>query len=341
MKLLILILFFSFQVKANELDNLYKARRFADIVKQYNTAEKVEKLTARDTLIVSYSYKALGKYREDAKIIAALIKRIHAIDHKKIYTLIQEKETIESDEYSNSLKMLYWNIYNSYGQILLSYKKRNAQFEKDYQIFQTFRTILSELEFREGKVEKLNDKVMTQDQYLKDLEYHFVRNISLTYLSWQVSANLVRTTNNHQTKLLVTNQGPCVGGDIGYENGFNHFSLDGCFFYGSGTANSIDSNVVNYKQTIAAYGLKFGPSYSRIISSSKTRFGTAVSLVFNTQSFTDPDDPEYKIDKKSSLSIYPAIFARWQFGQWFFKSEFGGFIGQNEVIWGLGIGHSF
>lgn len=341
MKLLICLFFISFSAQANELTTLFKSKRYADIVKQYNTIEKVEKLTARDTLIVSYSYKALGKFRDDAKIIAALIKRIHAIDHKKIFTLIQNKETIESDEYSNSLKMLYWNIYTSYGQILLSYKKRSPQQEKDYQIFQSFRTILSELEFREGQVEKLNDKVMNHDQYLKDLEYHFVKNFSFTYLSWQASANLIRTTNNNTTKLLVTNKGTCIGGDIGYENGFNHFSIDGCFFFGSGTANSVDSTIVQYKQDISALGLKIGPSYARLISSSRTRLGASLALVYNTQAFTTPDDPEYVIDKKNTMSLYPSIFARWQFDKWFFKTEFGGFVGEKEVIWGLGLGRAF
>lgn len=341
----LLLIFFvtllSSEVFAEDIRTKFKNKKYHEIAALYDNKSVYRKLPTKDIILVSYSLRAVGRFRDDAKIVASLIKKHHATDHQKIHDSIKKKETLDSEDYPKSLLTLYWNLYNDYAAIILSHQKNNPLLEKDKKYFQTFRTILSELEFREGKVEKTNDKVMEHLQYLIDLEYHYVRNWSISYVSWQTSSDLLRTSNNTTTKLIVTNQGLCVGGDFGIENGFYHFALEGCGLFGSGGVSSFANDSVTYQQNLSAFGFKVGPSIYKIVSSSKTRLGISLPVIYTSQKLTQPEATEYIVSEIKPISFVPTLIARWQFDKWFVKTEFGQYIGKSEVFWGLGTGRAF
>lgn len=342
MKYILLILFFfSHNLSASEVTTLFNKKRYDDVAKIYFNKEEFNKITDKEAIMVSYSLRAIGRFREDTKLLANLIKKRFSKEHQSIHELIKQKTTLDSADYPKALLVLYWNMYNDYAALIMSYPKHHPMLEKDFKYFQIFRNILSELEFREGKVEKTNDKVMSHLQYLKDIEYEYTRNWTFSYVSWQTASTITRSSTGKQIKLISTNQGICAGGDIGIENGFNYFALEGCLMAGSGGVTAYGDIQTEYQQTVAAYGLKIGPSYYRIISSSKTKIGFSIPLVYTIQNLTQPEDTDYRVKENSPLSFLPTLTARWQFTKWFVKTEFGQFIGKNEAYWSLGLGRSF
>jgi hypothetical protein len=135
---------------------------------------------------------------------------------------------------------------NDYGNILESYKSSSKLIKKDHQHYLIFSKVLSELEFREGKVDKYNDKIVAHIQHLENKVYRLSKSLSFQYISWQQESSLESATS--KTGLVVTNRGLCVGGDMGVENSFYHFYVDGCFFAGSGGVSSDASSPIRYQQ---------------------------------------------------------------------------------------------
>ncbi len=339
--LILLLLFISQSAYASKVSDLFKQKNYKEIAKYYDNSNTFNKLTPKDMILVSYSLRALGRHRDNAKLIVIMIKKNYAKEHSQIFGKIKKKVTLDSADYPKELLLLYWNIYNEYSYIIKSYKKLDPNLKRDEKNFQNFRTILSELEYQEGKVEKTNEAVVTHVQYLNDKEYKFSSSLQVQYMSWQYSADMIKISAGEKSGLIVTNQGLCVGGDIGYASGFYHYALEGCFLMGSGGVTSFGNPEISYKQNLIAYGAKLGPSVYKIVSISKSRIGISLPVLFTTQKMTQPDDPDYVVEQNPLVNIVPTLSARWQFDKWYMKTEFGQYFGKKEVLWALGIGRQF
>jgi hypothetical protein len=341
LRFLILILLNVDAAWASEVGTLFKRKEYKKIAARYIKPEKHKALTTKEMIMLSHSLRMLKRYREDTRIIAKIIKKDHQSNHVKIRKHIANKETLDSEDYPKSLPVLYWYLFNDYAQILLSYDKLTPQIEKDKIFFNTFRNILSELEFREGKVERLNDKVVSHLQHLENKVYRLSASWNLQYVSWQHSATLTRASTNSKTSLILTNQGYCLGGDIGVENGFYHFNMDGCLLVGSGGVSAYGDSNITYEQNVPAFGLKIGPTASMIVSSSKSRIGIGLPLIYTSQKLTQPNDTDYKVEEESPLAMLATINSRWQFDRWYLRIEFGQYFAKQESFWGLGFGRQF
>ena len=326
---------------ASQVGSLFKKKEYQKIVSRYIKPEKHKHLTTKEMVMLSYSLRKLKRYREDTRIVAKIITKDHRADHAKIRKHIAKKETLDADDYPKSLPVLYWYLFNDYAQLLLSYKSLSPQIEKDKIYYNTFRNILSELEFREGKVERLNDKVVSHLQYLEDKVYKISASWNLQYVSWQHSATLLRNSTGAKTGLILTNQGYCLGGDVGIENGFYHFNLDGCLLVGAGGVSAYGDPNITYQQKVPAVGLKVGPTASMIVSSSKSRIGIGLPLIYTSQNLTQPEDTDYKVKDGSPISMLATINSRWQFDRWYLRIEFGQYFAKQESFWGLGFGRTF
>ncbi len=296
--------------------------------------------TSKELIYISYSLRKLGFYRQDIKLNIRLINQKYKALHRRLLADVQRGETIDSEEYPEGLKVLYWNLMSDYGKILESYKSASTLIKKDHQHYLVFSKLLSELEFREGKVDKYNDRIVAHITLLENKVYKFSRSLSFQYISWQTDAELSGPSS--KTGLLVTNRGLCVGGDAGYENSFYHFYVDGCLFAGSGGVSADASSPITYKQSnVGAYGAKFGPGASMIVSSSGSRIGIRVPVIYTLQTLQEPANNAYSIKQDSPLSYVASLYSRWQFQKWYFQTEFGQYIQTEQTFWGLGIGKKF
>ncbi len=295
----------------------------------------------KELIMISYSLRKLGFYRQDVKMNVRLVKKEYNQYHKRLLKQIKAGDTIDSDEYPEALKVLYWNLMNAYGQIILSYEKNSQLIKKDHEHYLIFAKILSELEFREGKVDKLNDRIMAHILMLQNKVYKFSSSWSLQYMSWQQESQLLGPSG-FSSKLTVTNRGMCLGGDLGYENANYHWYVDGCAFFGSGGVSAESGTGVNYQQSnVPAYGLKFGPGASLIVSSSKSRIGVKLPIVYNVQSLQNPGQANFSIEAESAISVATSLYSRWQFDKWYLQSEFGKYVDREATIWTLGFGRQF
>jgi hypothetical protein len=339
---IILSLFLSSaQAASNGLREAFKSNDYAAISGIYQN-DMQKNYSREDLIVISYSLRKLGFFRQDIKLNVRLIKKHYATQHQKLLAALKRGDTIDGDNYSEALKVLYWNLFTDYGQILKGYNKDSQLVEMDNKYFLLFSKLLSELEFREGKVDKYNDAIIAHRQYLSNKIYNFKSSWSIQYVSWQQDATLKHATAG-ESGLIITNKGYCAGGDVGYENYRFHFYVDGCFLYGSGGVKNNDQDLIdNYQQSnVPAYGIKAGPGASIIVSSSKSRIGIRLPMLYTVQKLTTPTTPGYTVEQGSNIAFITSLYSRWQFNKWYFQTEFGKYIQQEQTFWGLGIGKEF
>lgn len=326
---------------AGEIENAFETKQYKAISDIYKNDQQ-KNYTKKELEMISYSLRKSGFYREDINLNLHLINRHYSSKHSKLIQAIELGDTIDSEEYPEDLQVLYWNLFNDYGEIIKGYEQDSELVEKDNTQFALFSKLLSELEFREGKVDKFNDSIVAHRQHLVNKIYRFTSSLSLQYVSWQQSATLKHSTEG-KANLIITNKGFCAGGDAGYENYRYHFYVDGCLLYGSGGVKNLDQDLIeNYQQSnIPAVGLKVGPGASIIVSSSKSRIGIKLPFIYSKQELTTPKDDGYKIEQDSSIAFITSLYSRWQFNKWYFSTEFGKYIQQEHTFWGLGLGREF
>lgn len=340
MRSVLLFILFSSSAMASDVLREFKQKDYAGVHQIYKDNPS-RNFSRKELILISYSLRRLGFYRQDVKLNVRLIKKHYQRYHTRLLKEIKAGDTVDSDKYPAALKVLYWNLMNAYGQIIQSYTTNSQLIKKDHEHYLMFAKILSELEFREGKVDKLNDRIMAHILKLQNQVYKFSSSWFVQYLSWQQESQL--TGPGISTNLIVTNKGLCLGGDLGYENATYHWYVDGCAFYGSGGVSADSSGAgVQYQQSnVPAYGLKFGPGASLIVSSSKSRIGFKIPVVYNVQRLTNPNQPGFNIETESAISVSTSLYSRWQFDKWYFSTEFGKYVDREATIWTLGMGRSF
>jgi hypothetical protein len=326
---------------ANELVDAWKAKDYMRVSDIYRNDMKKD-YSHKELIIISYSLRKLKFFRQDIKLNVRIVKKKYGEYHKRLLAAIKNADTIDADEYPKSLFVHYWNLFTSYGQIIKGYSEDSPLVEKDNKYFLLFSKILSEVEFREARVDKYNDMIIAHRQYLINKIYRLKLSFTFQYVSWQQEGSLVSSTIP-KTGLILTNRGFCTGGDIGYENYLYHFYFDGCFLYGvGGVKNTKSSAVADYKQSgVPAYGVKVGPGASLIVSSSKSRIGIKIPIIYSIQKLTQPTGANFTVEQESPVSVMTTLYSRWQFEKWYFQTEFGKYLMKEQTFWGLGIGKEF
>lgn len=329
---------------AEEVLKAFKVKNYR-AVSDYYRQNKKKDYSKKELAVISYSLRKLGFYRQDIKLNIRMVNKLFKKDHQRLLLAIKRGDTVDSDDYPKALPVLYWNIFSSYGAIIKGYSQNSKLLEQDQNHFKLFSKILSELEFRESKVDKFNDVVIAHKQYLTDKVFRLKTSWSVQYVSWQTSSTLT-ASNGLEADLIVTNRGLCLGGDAGYENNQYHFYIDGCFLYGAGNVKNNDSGVVqNYQQSgVGAMGLKFGPGASIIVSSTKSRVGLRIPIIYSTQKLEDPpadSGTTFAVKQDSAFSIATSIYSRWQFDKWYIQTEFGKYVSKELTVWSLGFGKEF
>ncbi len=337
-KLLILSFLYSGFLWAGPVEQMVAGKRYAELSRYYLSNTK-RNFTRKQLILISDALRRQRLFREDIRLNIQLMNKYYKKQHVRLLKDIKASNTIDPDDYPISQKIIYWIIISDYANILTKYEKRSPALEKDYRFFQIFSKMLVDMEFRESKVDKINNKVNNHLEYLTNKVYRFAGSYNLQYVSWQREAIL--TGPLRDTSLNVTNRGYCLGGDMGMENHLFHFYLDGCFLFGSGGVKSTDSSVEYQQSNVGAYGFKAGPGASLIVSSSKSRIGFKVPVIYTIQRYQNPNSTQFSIEEKSPFSFMTTLFSRFQFGKTYFQTEFGKYIQKEEIFWGLGIGREF
>jgi hypothetical protein len=338
-KFLVLFMLMTSAAFSSAISQAFKRKDFHRVSEIYR-AHPNKNFSRNELIYISYSLRKLGFFRQDIKMNIRLVKKEYLKHHLTLLKAIKRGDTIDGDDYPKTLKILYWNLFSAYGAIIKGYPNKSILSQKDKKHFVTFAKILSDLEFRERKVDKMTDEINAHLQYLEDKIYQFKASWYLQYVSWQQDSSLVGPGDI--TKLIITNRGLCLGGEAGLQNYLFHFYLDGCVLYGAGSVKNTDNVNINYQQSnVGAYGIKAGPGASVIVSSSKSRLGIKIPMIFSSQQLTEPTNAQYSIEKSDSISFVPSLYSRWQFDRWYLQSEFGKYLQKENVFWGLGFGREF
>lgn len=338
--LLLLLILVSFQSWARSIESSFRDKDYRGVARSY-LANKKYRYSEKEYIMISYALRKTGQFREDIFLNMRIIKSFYQSEHNKLLQEIRTGASTDPDEYSEKQKIYYWNIVNNYARFIQSVDKNSPQVEKDFKHFQYFVKMLEALEFREGKADKLISTVQSHLIYLTEKVYRFSSSIFFSYVSWQREVNL---TGPESANLIVTNRGYCLGGDLGVENYRYHFYVDGCFLAGAGGINNKDSSPVYQQDNVPSYGFKAGPGASLIVSSSKSRIGFKLPIIYTIQKFGQPEPSgtdSYKVVQKNPLSIQASLYSRFNLDKWFIQTEFGQYLGNDEIFWGLGFGRQF
>ena len=176
------------------------------------------------------------------------------------------------------------------------------------------------------------------DHEVKAESAKFFRQVSLDYLTWQQAGSIKTSTG--KSPLIITNQGVCAGGALGFDHITYRTFIDGCFVYASGNAGAVKNSVVTYDQSdISAYGAKMSLGIGRFVSSARAEIGFKIPIMYIDQKLTLPSGT--KLTEPNPLSAMASLYSRWPFEKWFVQTEFSKFIGNDLVLFSLGGGHEF
>ena len=340
MKFLVVFLLLIAQVHASDVTDAFKKKNYGKVSQIYRDNPK-RVFNSKELIFISFALRQKQFFRQDIKLNVRLIKTNFAKQHRKVLQTMKKGDTLDADEVPKALKVLYWNLLNDYGEIIKGYDRVSTRMEKDQTHFNTFSKILGELEFRESKVDKKNEEIVGHILFLNNKVYKRSSSYFVSYVSWQQDAE-IRKNDGNQAGLILTNKGLCMGGETGYENYLWHFSVDGCLLIGSGGVSKQGTSTIRkYQQSnIPALGFKTSPGISMIVSSSKSRIGIRVPIIYSVQKLTPPTS-DYTMKQDSPLSVVTSLYSRWQFQNWYFQTEFGKYVSKESTFWGFGIGKSF
>lgn len=324
---------------AQDIERNFKAKNYQAVVKEYEGRRKA-KFTKRQYIMISYSLRKLGRYREDIAHNARFVRRFYPKEHHRLIRDVRQTNTIDPEEYPNSLKLIYWIILSDYEKILTSYQEKSPALDRDYQHFQIFSKLLEGLEFREGQVDRINTRALNHFAWLENRIYHFTGSMFLNYVSWQREILLIGT--GKEIALQVTNRGYCAGGEMGFENYKWHFYVDGCFLFGAGGVTNTQQPPEYQQSDVRAMGFKAGPGASLIVSSSKSRVGIKLPVIFTIQRFQNPPvASNLEIEETNPFSFMGTLYSRFQFDKWYLQTEVGKYMKTDDLYWGIGVGKQF
>jgi hypothetical protein len=268
-----------------------------------------------------------------------LIKENHADEVKRLKQQIKESDSVDPESYSEEFKKQNFKIYTLIGKVLIRNKKALPEDHKTRKLFLSYREKLSQLEYKELKVEKIYDLIQLHFKQIEDKQFHGHWRFFLDYVSWQYSAVLNKPTGS--SDLIITNKGFCPGMSYARENKYFSFSADACYLQTSGGVSSIDPTVTYTQSNISATGIKSSLAASYFVSSSRAEIGLKVPFLLVSQDLEDPPAVGYKVKEGTSLIPMVGLYSRWPLGQYFFQTEFAKYFSEDQTQWALGIGYKF
>lgn len=341
MKTILLFIFisFSFSALAGVIEDNFKNKNYKAVADYYSSHRKGN-FNKRQYIMISYALRKVGRFREDISHNVRFIKKYYPKQHIQLLKDVRESNSIDPDEYPKSLKIIYWILLDDYQNLLTSYQEKSPALDKDYRHFQIFSKLLEGLEFRESKVDKINTAALSHFAWLEDKIYHLTGSLFLNYVSWQ--REVLLKGGSREIDLQVTNRGYCAGGDVGWVNYRWHFYMDGCVLFGSGGVTNTEQPPEYQQSNVRAFGIKGGPGASMIVSSSKSRIGIKLPLLYTIQSFQNPPTgSNLTIEETNPFSAMVSLYSRWQFTKWYLNTEMGKYVQTDDFFWGLGLGKQF
>jgi len=264
----------------------------------------------------------------------------HGKEESRLQKAINEGGEIDPSKYSIGLKELHLQIYEKQADAILnSTSSPSKQLRDD---FESSEKTLSALEYSEGKVDQINEKVQLhlKKQEESVFKTHFMAFVD--YISWQQDFDL--KTPAGSKSLIATNKGYCAGGVYGYQNASYHLFADGCFLYFRGDASAQKTSVTYHQSDVYGWGAKVSFGGGMYVSSAKAEVGLKLPFVYSEQVFDDPNQssfPGTRVSQPSSVQSFASLYTRWPLDKWFFQTEFGKRLGKDLTLWSLGIGYSF
>lgn len=261
-------------------------------------------------------------------------------EETKLLKDIEKSAEIDSAKYTTSLKEKYFKSYQEQADDII--KSHGKPSEETLKKFDQTEGVLSALEYEEGKVDQISEKV---EQHLKSEEakqYHTQTFVFADYISWQQDFSL--KTPAGKKNLIATNKGYCAGGGYGYQNANYHFFADGCFLYFRGDAAAQNTTVTYHQSDVYGYGLKVSLGAGMFVSSAKAEVGFKIPVMYANQDFDNPNQtsfPGTKVSQPKNVNSFVSLYTRWPFDRWFFQTEFGKRLDEDLTLWSLGFGYKF
>jgi hypothetical protein len=283
--------------------------------------------------------RSKGLYRADINFNIGLISKNLKAEHKKLIALVKENESV--DDVNPHLQKIYLTIYADYYKLISNATELSDQLKSDHNGFTRFYQLLEGLEIKVGAVNKINDKANAHIKSLEGSIYKSSFSFYVQYLSWQEKTDIENITNNTEHKLIITNKATCLGGDFGIENEKFHYYLDACAMIGSGTVTGQNESIYS-QSSLPLFGAKVAPGFSYIPTSSNSRIGFKIPVMYSTQKISDfeADGSSYEVTKKDHFFIAGALYSRWYLKRFYVSAELGKFVTQQEAYWAFGAGFS-
>lgn len=252
--------------------------------------------------------------------------------HQEIIKIVEEEEDLESDEYPESLKSLYYKAYE---------EAVNNFIQTDHISDNTnlLQSILESLEYKEDEVSQLADEVEAHKKELVKKKYKGSYFLDANFLSWQREIEL--KSSLHKSKIILTNQAYCLGGGYKIKNAYYAFKADGCLFSGTGDSKEKKSPPFYKESNVPNFGGRLSLNAGLVVSSSGAEIGLKLPLLFVNQDIKSPSNSSYQLKEENDFHFIPSLYSAWPLGKYFVQTEIGTFLDQSSTFYALGLGFTF
>lgn len=230
------------------------------------------------------------------------------------------------------LLQAYFYIGSLNAQLWMTHPTGNeAQDLGRFRRARSFLEVAALYEYNLDKAEERLDKLeQMRQQRLKEIKHHHWR-VGLQFLSYQESAYLKDSAG---TETIYSQQrGPALGGQWGYGNLFNEWTIDAWIYRTTGNVGA-ESTSRYFQRGIGVNGFVVKPAYWKLLSEGKAGVGLGLPVMIRHASFSEP--PNASVRSRLSLPFGLSLEGRFAFTpEWLFTTSMA--YMDASLLWGFGI----
>ncbi|MFA7614699.1 MAG: hypothetical protein WCY48_10725 [Candidatus Caldatribacteriota bacterium] len=260
-----------------------------------------------------------------------LAQRKYPQEHKEIVELIENEDFLESDEYSDELKEIY---FNAFVNKLEEFKRTE---KSDHEI-PLLLNILEGLEYKEDEVASLVESFEKRQKHIIAKRWVKDFDLGISFTSFQRHIDLESPSDKQ--KLINTTKASCFGGGLNIKNQYWSLTTHGCFMIGNSNIKEREGSPQYKESSVPLWGIKVSQRMGKIVSSTRSELGISLPVIYYNQDLKNPSG-SYKVKDDKSFIVAPAIYGRWALGKLVFDTEIGQFLDQSNTYYSLSFGVKF
>jgi hypothetical protein len=269
------------------------------------------------------------------------IKNHHRLAHDKNMQSFKTNDSAdEIEEQNKGLLSIYFKLARNYLSIAIAGTITDQPTED--QLFASeqakkYIEICIAQEYREEDAEKMRETLTNWGQERERRQFSKRYFMGVGFASWQDSLTLVNDTQQSETELLATTEGPCIGGGIDASNFYWGWKLEACLAFATANVGENSRNVDYFQQGVGVTALLTSPGIYYRPNSGEVALGLEIPILLRSGDYTAPAG-NFSLQETSLVALGVGTELRWFYQKVDFSGKMTKFLGMPSVFW-MGMAH--